>query len=68
MKKKRMVEIEETFCDVCGEKCFNHTVFTLSDGSEQHACHGNNETYGKQCRAVLDERLLTEAIAKRQSA
>lgn len=24
-EETRVGEIEETFCDLCGEKCFNHT-------------------------------------------
>lgn len=48
MKKKRMVEIEETFCDVCGEKCGNHAIRSDLDGNEQHGCMKYNEQYGKQ--------------------
>lgn len=68
MKKTRMVEIEETFCDVCGEKCGNHAVRTDAEGNEQHACLDYNEQFGKQCAAVLDERQLAAAIAKRKSS
>ena len=68
MKKRRMVEIEETFWDVCGEQCGNHVIRTDAEGNEQHACLDYNEQHCKQCAAVLDERLLAAAIAKRQSA
>lgn len=67
MKKRRRVEIEETFCDVCGELCGNHTIFKVSDGSEQHGCLDFNETYGKQCSEVLRERIVEAAIAKRKA-
>lgn len=68
MRKTRLVEIEETFCDVCGELCGNHAIRTDAEGNEQHACLDYNEQHGKQCAAVLDERLLEAAVAKRHSA
>lgn len=67
MKKKRRVTITETFCDVCGAKCGNHAIRTDAEGNEQHACLDYSEQHGKQCAAVLDERLLAAAMAKRQS-
>nr|WP_178383567.1 hypothetical protein [Pseudomonas aeruginosa] len=66
MRKRRLVEIEETFCDVCGEKCGNHAIRTNGEGLEQHACLDYNKDYGKQCAAVLDERLLEAAISRRK--
>lgn len=68
MKRTRMVEIVETFCDVCGEKCGNHAIRADEEGNELHACLDFNEQFGKQCAAVLDERLLAAAIAKQKSS
>ncbi|MGG2621683.1 hypothetical protein [Pseudomonas aeruginosa] len=65
MKKTRTVEIEETFCDICGEKCGNHTIFTGADGHEQHGCHEYNEKLGKLCRDVLNDQIVAAAIAGR---
>lgn len=65
MKKTRTVEIEETYCDICGEKCGNHTTFTGADGHEQHGCHGYNEKLGKLCRDVLSDQIVAAAIASR---
>ncbi|NRC34078.1 hypothetical protein [Pseudomonas aeruginosa] len=65
MKNTRMVEIEETFCDICGKKCGNHTVFTDANGHEQHGCHEYNEKLGKLCRDVLDDQIVAAAIASR---
>lgn len=65
MKKDRTVVIEETFCDVCGEKCGNHTVLSDAEGNEQHACLDYNEEHGKQCAAVLRERVVAAAIERR---
>ncbi|MBN0172512.1 hypothetical protein JTL52_17735 [Pseudomonas aeruginosa] len=67
MKKTRQVTITEIFCDVCGQKCGNHATRADAEGNEEHACLDFNEQHGKQCAAVLDERLLAAAIAKRQS-
>jgi len=68
MKKKRRITITETFCDVCGKKCGNHATRADAEDTEKHACLDFNDQHGKQCAAVLDDRLLAAAIAKRQSA
>ncbi|KNH43916.1 hypothetical protein [Pseudomonas lini] len=68
MKKTRVVEIVEVFCDVCGDKCGNHAVHSDAKGHDLHACLEYNEQLGKQCATVLEERLLAVAIASRKPA
>ncbi|MFJ7794670.1 hypothetical protein [Pseudomonas sp. NPDC096950] len=68
MKKTRVVEIVDVFCDVCGDVCGNHAVHTDAKGNEFHACLKYNEQLGKQCATVLEERLFAVTIVSRTSA
>lgn len=68
MKKTRVVEVVDVFCDVCGDECGNYAVHTDAKGNEQHACLKYNEQLGKQCGTVLEERRFAVAIASRKPA
>lgn len=61
MKKTKMVEVTETFCDVCGDKCYNHTIFTDASGVEQHACSELNAEQGRMCREILEDEINLRA-------
>ena len=68
MKKERQITITEFFCDVCGQECGNYARRIDADGTEHHACLQHNDQYDAQCVAVLDQRLLDAAIARRNQA
>lgn len=68
MKKKRVVEITEFFCDVCGKNCgASFTTFVDKYDDETHACKTINEEHGKSCSDVLSDRLHANTHAKRDA-
>jgi len=68
MKKKRVVEITEFFCDVCGKNCgTSYMTFVDKNDDEAHACKALNDEHGKSCADVLSDRLHAAAIAKREA-
>lgn len=44
MRKTRLVEVVEFYCDVCGSRCGSHVTYTEAGGKEHHACLTSSPT------------------------
>lgn len=45
MRKTRLVEVVEFYCDVCGSRCGSHVTYTEAGGKEHHACLTSSPTF-----------------------
>lgn len=45
MRKTRLVEVVEFYCDVCGSRCGSHVTYTEAGGKEQPVSMCQRETH-----------------------